>query len=306
MEKYKEKFKFFSSRQYDTKVFVFSENYAPQKSRTIGLIYSRERMIAIDTGTGAVGDIRKYMEAVCARESFIGTPLAIMSVCTSGVPECVGGAGNFDEAFISEKDLKMAEECISASHRKSVLKKQTNGNPVLADYCEDMLIDNSDVHFMPYDHADILRCPGDVDNFHLGGVHVEVIDIPGHTPGSIILSVKGNDTDHFVFTGESVSIDCTCLPRADRCTLENYLKGLDRVIMDSTTSTKFFCSTSPIPFDISVAQNVRQAVKEILDGKTEGDLPTEMVFHGEKSTDEFRLHYVNNNSVLYNATLLAK
>lgn len=304
MDKFQEKFKFFSSKQYDTKVFIFSENYAPQKSRTIGLVYSRERMIAIDTGTGAVGDIRKYMEAICSRESFIGTPLAIMSVCTSGVPECVGGAGVFDEVFISPKDLEMAKECISEAHRRSVLAKQTGGNPLLKEYCDDMLIDNQNVTFLPYDHPDILRCPGDVDNFHLGGVHVEVIEIPGHTPGSIALSVKGNDTDHFMFTGESLSIDTTYLPRIDREGMKEYLAGLRKVIGQSTTSTKFFCSTSPMPFDISVAQNIAQAVEELINGQTEGDLPTELVFHGEKSPEEFRLHYVNNNSVLYNASLL--
>lgn len=304
MENFKEKYKFFSARQYDTKVFVFSENYAPQKSRTIGLIYSRERMIAIDTGTGAVGDIRKYMEAVCARESFVGTPLAMMSVCTSGVPECVGGAGVFDEVFISEKDLKMAEECISEQHRKSVLAKQTNSNPVLKEYCSDMLVDNSSVHFMPYNHPDILRCEGDPDNFHLGGVHVEVIDIPGHTPGSIALSIKGNDTDHFMFTGESLCIDTTFLPNADHKVLQEYLAGLKKIIEQSDASTTFFCSTSPMPFDISVARNIQQAVEEILNGETEGDLPTEMIFHGEKSKDDFKIHYVNNNSVVYNASLL--
>ena len=304
MNNYQEKFKFFSSKQYDTKVFVFSENYAPGKSRTIGLIYSRERMIAIDTGSGAVGDIRKYMEAVCARESFIGTPLAIMSVCTSGVPECVGGAGVFDEVFISEKDLEMAKECISAEHRLSVLKKQTGGNPVIMDYCQDMLVDNSGVNFMPYDHPDILRCPGDVDNFHLGGVHIEVIDIPGHTPGSIALSVKGNDTDHFIFTGESLCIDTTYLPRIGLNGLREYLEGLKKLIDQADADTKFFCSTSPMPFDISVARNVALAVEEIIKGQTDGDLPAEMIFHGEKSKDDLRLHFVNNNSVLYNASLL--
>ncbi|MBQ6322931.1 MAG: hypothetical protein IJI24_08665 [Lachnospiraceae bacterium] len=304
MNTFNEKFKFFSHKQYDTKVFVFSENYAPQKSRTIGLVYSRERMIAIDTGTGAVGDIRKYMEAVCARENMIGTPLAIMSVCTSGVPECVGGAGVFDEAFISEKDLEMARECISEQHRKSVLAKQSASNPVIAEYCEDMLIDNSGVNFMPYDHPDILRCPGDVDNFHLGGVHIEVIDIPGSTPGSIALSVKGNDTDHFMFTGESLSIDTTYLPRVDRSGLKTYLEGLNKVIEQADADTTFFCSTSPMPFDISVAKNIAQAAQEILNGQTEGDLPAEMSFHGQKSPDDFRLHYVNNNSLLYNASLI--
>ncbi len=304
MDNFQEKFKFFSSKQYDTKVFIFSENYAPQKSRTIGLVYSRERMIAIDTGTGAVGDIRKYMEAVCARESFIGTPLAIMSVCTSGVPECVGGAGVFDEVFISEKDLEMAKECISESHRRSVLAKQTGDNPILKEYCDDMFIDNSSVNFMAYDHPDILRCPGDVDNFHLGGVHIEVIDIPGHTPGSIALSVKGNDTDHFMFTGESLSIDTTYLPGVNREGLKEYLQGLNKIIEQSDASTKFFCSTSPMPFDIAVAKNIAQAVEEIIKGQTEGDIPAEMTFHGKKSKDDFRLHYVNNNSVLYNASLV--
>lgn len=299
-----DKFHFFSSRQYETKVFVISENYAPDKSRTIGVIYSRERAIAIDTGTGAVGDIRKYIEAVLSAECFVGTPLAIMSICTSGVPENIGGTGVFDEAFIDAKDLEMAKANLSEAHRKSVLAKWSDGNPVIADYCKDMLIDESSVNFVPWDDPDILRCPGDPDNFHLGGVHIEVVPIPGATPGSIALVVMGRGVRRYIFMGESLDINTTYLPRCDKDGLRNYLQGLKNVLAKATEDTIFFGARSAQPFDIHVAQNVEQAVQEIIDGNTEGDIPAEMTFHGVKSKDDFRLHYVNNNSVLYNATLV--
>jgi len=301
-----EKLNFFSHKQYATKFYVVTENYAPNKSRTIGVFYSRERMMTIDAGTGACGDIRKYIEDFLTQETFVGTQFGTMCVCTSGVPENVGGAGYFDEAYIDGADLAMAQANLSDAHKASVIAKHSGNNPDLAAYCPAFYVDDSKVQFMDYMSPELLRTPDSFDHFHLGGVHLEGLKMPGVTPGSLAILVFGLDLPRYAFTGESLNFGCTNLARMDRKTLETYRASLQNLFDHTTADTAFFGSDSPEPFGQDVLEDVMRAVDDILAGNTYGDIPTQMVFHGEVSPDDIRLHYVNGRGVAYNRTRLAQ
>ena len=115
------------------------------------------------------------------------------------------------------------------------------------------------------------RCSLEGDVIDLGGKTLEIYELPGHTPGGIVLLLK---EDRILFTGDSINhylwmmLD-GCLP------LKDYVAALDR-IMFLEDKADFILHGHASDFDdISLMRCIRQGAMEIVEGKTENDGPYE-------------------------------
>ena len=297
-----ERYQHFSFKQYDQKVFVVTEHYAPSRSHSFGVIWSRERCAVIDPGLGLFGDVRKYVEGLTGFEK------AIFSVSTCGEAQCVGGVGVFDEAFINGPDHDMAKANMHVDARVEALGRITDNELLLAQAVGDNVIDNSRIELIEFHDPRVLRSPTSFDHFHLGGVHLGGEPLPGYTPGSMVISVHGNDVINCMFTGKSLSPHTNYLQNLDRAGFETYRENL-RTLIDKTAEYTafpekrdsrmyFFSSDSPEPFFKDVPEKLLAGVDELLAGKTDRDIPAS--YEGKR----LKMHLAGSAVILYDPALL--
>ena len=297
-----ERHRYFSFKQYDQKVFVVTEHYAPSRSHSFGVVWSRERCAVIDPGLGLFGDVRKFIEGLTGFEK------AIFSVSTCGAAQCVGGAGVFDEAFINGPDYDLAKANMRAVARMEALRRITGDELLLAGAAGENVIDNGGIELIEFHDPRVLRSPESLDHFHLGGVHLCGEPLPGHTPGSIVISVHGNDVINCMFTGKSLSAHTNYLQDLDRAGFEAY-RGSLKALIDKTAEYTafpekrdgrmyFFSADSPEPFFKDVPERLLTGVDELLAGRTGGDIPA--AYEGKR----VRMHLAGSAVILYDPALL--
>ena len=186
------------------------------------LVVGEEKACVIDTMNG-------YNDLHAAVRKITDKPLVVIN--THGHPDHIFGNVYFQEAYLHPAD--------------GALARSFTQHPEFLAACE-----KSGKTMPPF--RDIL--PGEV--IDLGGRTLEVLALPGHTPGGILLLLR---EDRILFTGDSVNHHLWmqldgCLP------LRTFVKELDRVLYLEERA------------DI-ILHGLRDGVKEICDGKTENDQP---------------------------------
>lgn len=120
------------------------------------------------------------------------TDLPLILVNTHGHPDHIGGNHFFEEAYISERDVPMIDIFSTPEAKK---------------------------------HLPKINLVKEGDSFDIGGLNVEVYDLPGHTLGSILLLLK---EERILFTGDAINHHLWM--QLDDClTLEDTLKNLERL-----------------------------------------------------------------------------
>lgn len=194
------------------------------------LVEGSERALLIDSGCGA-GDIRSFVESL--------TSLPLSVVLTHGHYDHAGGAGRFEEVWINSVELKPTPIHYD---RSQTFEKLKAWHPSLR--VEDMspdsvfCLDNessgddgfgafpSDCSVSALDgsgKASVLCHPLTAGmQFSLGGISVEAIPCPGHTPGTFCMLIV---EDRLLLTGDAChSISYLFFDNA--LSIEEYLENL--------------------------------------------------------------------------------
>lgn len=180
----------FSHKSIGVGNFLVTETYSPAYSANVGVIVGGERILVVDAGLGLGGNLRKYIEG------FAGTRLPIFCMCTHGDADCVGGVGLFDEAYLNAADAKQ-EGSFEKNARLAKLDSITEDENTRA-FGRLMAADNSGVCLKPMRQR---------DHHHLGGVHVEVFELPGVTPGSCVIRITREGVARTSFVGDALNYE---------------------------------------------------------------------------------------------------
>ena len=171
------------------------------------LVEGGEKALLIDTGIG-VADLAHYIQTI--------TKLPVIVVNTHGHPDHVGGNFQFKEVYAHPLDFDLTTQFSSQTNHEHTLQQTMKNNPVfLSSFVKDTSAYNLPV-LVPVKAGFI---------FDLGNRKLEVIEVPGHTKGSIVLLDAGNK---LLFTGDNnntlvwLFLD-GCLP------LESYLQTLQKL-----------------------------------------------------------------------------
>lgn len=201
------------------------------------LVVGKEKALVVDTMNG-YEDVNAVVREI--------TDLPVMVVNTHGHPDHIYGNVYFDEAYINPADLSLAEFFMN--------------EPQFVRNCREH--DLKMPEFSPV-------YPG--EEIDLGGITLEVIGLPGHTPGGICLFIQ---KDGILFSGDSI-VDHTWMQLKESLPMETFLENLNKLkpVLDET---KYLLTGHHQDFvDVSFCKAHREAVKEVCEGKNENDIDYE-------------------------------
>ena len=206
------------------------------------LVVGREKACMIDTMLG-------YNDLKQAAAGLTDKPVIVIN--THGHPDHIYGNLYFDHAYLHPADIPFAEECINDPEFAGICRKYNLRMPPFSEVRE-----------------------GDV--FDLGERHLEIYELPGHTPGGIVLLLR---EDRILFTGDSVNHHLWmqlegCAP------LDEFVKNLDRIMFLENKADRILHGHARDFDDISLMRCMRNGIQELVEGRTENDKPYHY-FEGE-------------------------
>lgn len=155
-------------------------------SANMYLVVGRERAMLIDAGYG-FQDFRPIIREV--------TSLPVDVICTHGHDDHVLGCKWMETAYIHEKDYEL---CMSNDCQIQLEKQLASRRPSIADIDE---LVGREAYLQTSIHGCRFRFVREGDVFDLGGLTLEVFEIPGHTKGSIALYCR---EEKMLFSGDSM------------------------------------------------------------------------------------------------------
>ena len=197
------------------------------------LLVGRKKALVIDTMNG-------YENVYDVVHSL--TDLPIMVVNTHGHCDHIFGNVYFDEAYMNLEDSMIAKEHMLF--------------PVFDKLCKERNL--SMPPFKPIKDGDIID---------LGGLTLDVISLPGHTPGSICLLLR---EDRILFTGDGINHGLW-MQLNESLKLKEFLNNLDK-IMYITKDADYILHGHAQGFDnISLMVELRDGVADLIKTNGEGD-----------------------------------
>jgi len=170
------------------------------------LVVGDERAMLFDTGYG-ICDVKE------AIQSITGKPLIV--VLGHGHIDHANGAYQFDEVYLRKPDFELFHEHTAPEFRKNILERlNTTGLELGSD--EETWINAKPCNLISLEVDKV---------FDLGGIHVKIIDMAGHTEGSIgILLVE----ERILVDSDSANSHCWMFVPQSR-SISEYIKMLKRV-----------------------------------------------------------------------------
>lgn len=206
------------------------------------LVVGREKACLIDTMNG-LSDLSRAVREITDR------PVTVIN--THGHPDHIFGNVYFGGAFMHPADLE--------------LSRLFTEDPEFVKACEEKRL-----RMPPFSETR----EGDV--FDLGGRRLEVFELPGHTPGGILLLLR---EDRILFTGDSVNHHLW-MQLDGCCPMEDYVENLDRIMFLEKEADRILHGHAQGFDDVSLLRCLRNGAEEICLGKTENDSPY-LYFCGE-------------------------
>ena len=199
------------------------------------LVIGQEKACVIDTMNG-------YNDLYQAVRRITDKPLTVVN--THGHPDHIFGNVYFDSAFLHPADLPLA--------------RMFAEEPEFIQFCEEK-------HLRMPPFSEVRE--GDV--FDLGGRHLEVYELPGHTPGGIILLLR---EDRILFTGDSINHHLWM--QLEGCSpMGEFVKSLDRILFLEKEADLILHGHARDFDDISLMRCLRNGTEELCNGQTESDRP---------------------------------
>lgn len=197
------------------------------------LLIGNERACLIDTMIG-------YQDLYELVRRYTQKPIVVIN--THGHPDHIYGNVYFDKAYMNCKDLGVANEATSHPEFIAECKKRGLSMPPFEDIHEGDVID-------------------------LGGKTLKVYEMPGHTPGGILLLCK---EERILFTGDSINHHLWMqLPECS--SIKALIESLERIAF-LETEADFILHGHARDFDnITLMRALYDGAKSLLEGNTEND-----------------------------------
>ncbi len=197
------------------------------------VVVGEKKALVIDTMNG-YEDVKAVVRRI--------TKLPITVVNTHGHCDHVGGDFYFEDVYLHPQDMEIAREHMEFEDIRRLREEKGLAAPTIR----------------PIESGEVID---------LGGLTVEVIHLPGHTQGSILLLLK---EDRVLFTGDAINTHLW-LQLTGSSTPQEYLQELDRV-MDLRERADYILHGHAAEFQpIALMNRLRQGLWELCQGMTEED-----------------------------------
>ena len=234
-----------------------------------GNVYSyiaqgKDKAILIDTGFG-FGPYKSFVE-----EKLSGKPYEL--ILTHGHLDHAGGAADFDRVYMNERDLEIARK-----HTDKKMRKQFLEGPGREVNEEDLSDEKTD-GYLPLN---------DGDEFDLGDEKLIIVDLGGHTPGSIgVLFEK----ERLLLAGDACCSFTLLFGNGESLCISEYRNNLIRALQNYGDRFDDMIYSHPHNYGgKQVMSEMIELCNEILEGKDdhiEGPGLFDAVTYIAKKTDE--------------------
>ncbi len=242
---------------------------------SIYLVTGKKKSLLIDTGFG-IGNLAGLTASI--------TNLPVTVVNTHGHPDHAGGDYRFPAVHISAEDLSLLDACYCKEERE-----WDNEHFKMSEYLPDFSVEewlDASLNLLPTEILPVK--PGDV--FDLGDRTIEVIGIPGHTPGSICLLDSENK---ILFSGDSAKTGENWLHLSESLCLSDYYNNLKKLDSISNKFDFIFPGHGKCLANKGIIKILIDGIGDILEGKQTGK--TYHTFAGDGLFCRFK-----NCAVVYN------
>ena len=230
------------------------------------LVAGEEMACVIDTMNG-YNDLQKVVREI--------TDKPVIVINTHGHPDHIFGNVYFEKTYINSADLPIAQMFLEEPEFVANCQKYGYKVPPFMNVKEG-------------------------DTFDLGGKHLIVYELPGHTPGGIVLLLK---EDRILFTGDGINHNLW-MQLDHSLPMEELVKNLDRLMFLEDEADYILHGHTGGFDDISLMRCVRECAWEICQGKKENDCDYEY-FGGPARKHPFkcradRNYHQNEHAICYN------
>ena len=239
------------------------------------LVEGEEKALLIDTCWG-LGDLAGLVQSI--------TSLPLSVVFTHGHPDHVCGAFQFTDLYISNKDKNLLNTFYNKETRRQLIENRFKDQYPL-NFSKEKWISAKLKNVSTVQEGDV---------FELGKRNLKVIEVPGHTPGSICLIDEENE---LLFSGDSIQTAPILMHLDTSLPLSTYFDSLVHIYSFEEDYSKILPSHGETPLDKTVLDELINGISEILEGKLVGKL--EQTFFGEGLVCKF-----DKTSVIYNENQL--
>lgn len=197
------------------------------------LLIGEKKACLIDTMNG-YNDLSKVVK------EYTDKPVVVVN--THGHPDHVFGNVFFDKAYMNEKDFELAKSFVEDDETVEWFKEENLSMP-------------------PFENIKA------GDSIDLGGRTLEIYEIPGHTPGGILLLCP---EERILFTGDSINHHCWM--QLDGClSIEEYIEVIENLVFLEEKADFLLHGHAKGFDDISLISAMLGGLKEIFEGKREKD-----------------------------------
>lgn len=252
----------FQARKLADDIWAISDNGGSM----IYLVHGSERALLIDTGWG-IGDLPDLVRSL--------TPLPVTVVNTHVHPDHTFGNPQFDEVHVPEADVFMAKMAFTGEERewalKGIVPQPLPPNFDAVDWGTAM-----PASIMPIEDG---YC------FELGQRNIQVIAVPGHSPGSLCLLDRQS---RMLFTGDMVLSAQIWMHLEESCSLQQYVHSLRKL---QTRSDEFdgilpgHENIQKLPCPAHLIDDLLRGAEAILNGELVGE--PEHTFAGDGLRADF-------------------
>jgi glyoxylase-like metal-dependent hydrolase (beta-lactamase superfamily II) len=212
------------------------------------LVAGEDKALLIDCGWG-IGNLPDMIAGL--------TKLPLTVINTHGHPDHTCGNYRFDMVNINEGDVPMLKNNFNPAVRYNILKRFA-GMAFPPGFSEDAWVHARLSHFTPF--------KGPL-SFDLGDRTVDVIETPGHTPGSICLF---DWNDRLLFSADNISSGNTLLMMDNSLPLSAYLNSVDRLVAMKDKVEMLLPSHGKSPVDPDILADMQAGVRKVLAGEIKG------------------------------------
>lgn len=207
------------------------------------LVRGEKKAALIDTGCGGRG-LRELAGSL--------TSLPVQVLLTHGHRDHIGGAGQFGKAWLHPLDLPLAERAADPARRAEFV--QGKAPEVFAALPPDAFPPPGPTEYLPLAEG---------DGFDLGGVVLEVLETPGHTPGSVSFLDRAGRT---VYTGD-ICARRTLMMLPESQSLSVLGATLERLLALAGAYRLHLTGHDPGTPGENVLENLLECVEDILAGR---------------------------------------
>jgi len=210
------------------------------------LVEGSEKAALIDTGSG-LGFLRAYVEKL--------TDKPIIVLLTHGHVDHAMGAGEFEEVYMNHADDYIYVQHADMGFRKDGL------------FLCPQKVEEEEI--IPAKDLSEIRQMGGGDSFDLGGIHIDIYDLPGHTKGSVVMLIR---EERVLLLGDACNY-LTFLHEPYSTTVTEYKRNLET--LKPQVEGKYdsvYLSHGPGSGHVELIDGVIQVCQDIMDGNTD-DVP---------------------------------